>query len=136
MIVRVDVGFFSLSSVDEAVEHRFFAYRRGKRSDLAAKADPDAKSEFSNFRPAYSVNLQSHQGRPVKVAQSTSLSALFHKYGCILSEAGSHRNNVAAFISELCDILLGETFETFSQEKVDRLATLSRFPRKAYKRAT
>ncbi|MBB6178957.1 integrase [Rhizobium flavum] len=151
MIVRVDGGFFLRQTLMKKSIIVSLPNGEARRTDLAVKADRDAKGDFSNFRLAYSVNFQFHQGGTPKVVQSTSLSALFQKYGDILWEAGSHRNNVAAFISELDDILLGETFETFSQEKVDRLigdlrrrsnsnatinrkmAALSKLLRKAYK---
>ncbi|KKX28810.1 site-specific integrase [Rhizobium sp. LC145] len=118
---------------------------------MAGEADPDAEGDFSTFKLAYSVNFQFNQGGPFKAVKSISLSELFQKYGDILWEVGSHRNNVAAFIAELDDILLGATFTTFSQEMVDgligelrkrsnsnatinrKMAALSKLLRKAFK---
>jgi integrase len=118
---------------------------------LAVEPDQDAEVDFGNFRPAYSVNLQYNQGGPIKIVENTSLSQLFQKYGDILWEPGSHRNNVEAFVSELDEIILGATFNTFSQDMVDgligelrkrsnsnatinrKMAALSKLLRKAFK---
>lgn len=50
-----------------------------------------------------------------------SLKELFSSYKNILWEDGRHKYNVAFFIGELDEILLGERFSTFDQETFDSL---------------
>ncbi len=56
--------------------------------------------------------------RPVK---SYSIADLYQRYGDMLWEDGSHKNNVRSFLGELNEILLGQKFSTYTDDLVDRL---------------
>lgn len=84
------------------------------RKNLGSFAGPD-------FDRPYTVNYQFTPSGPLKIVIPLSLAILLERYADTLWEAGSHKSNVIAFVSELDDLLLGQTFETFTQEMVDRL---------------
>lgn len=119
---------------------------------MGKEADNREKGlNLSSFGPTYAVNYQFTPGGPIKVVKAQRLKILLDRYVDILWEAGSHKSNVKAFILELDEILLGQTFEVFTSEMVDRLtgelrkrgnsnatinrkmAALSKLLRKAYK---
>lgn len=74
-----------------------------------------------DFNRPYTVNYQFVPSGPLKIVTPLSLAVLLERYADTLWEAGSHKSNVIAFVSELDDILFGHPFETFTQEMVDRL---------------
>ncbi|CDZ29336.1 site-specific integrase [Neorhizobium galegae] len=76
--------------------------------------------DLRSFGQSYAVNYQFHASGP-KVVKSYRLTTLLERYVDILWEPGSHKSNVRAFISELDEILLGQAFEAFTDEMVDRL---------------
>ncbi|MGF9562498.1 site-specific integrase [Neorhizobium sp. JUb45] len=77
-------------------------------------------SAFPSFGKPYAVNYQFNASGP-KVVASTSLIRLLEQYADILWETGSHKANVRAFVGELDEILLGHSFDAFTDEMVDRL---------------
>ncbi|WP_105436487.1 tyrosine-type recombinase/integrase [Neorhizobium tomejilense] len=88
----------------------------GKETDKKAEA-----FDLRSFGQSYAVNYQFNASGPIKVVKSNRLTTLLERYVDILWETGSHKSNVKAFISELDEILLGQAFETFTDEMVDRL---------------
>lgn len=88
----------------------------GKETDKKVEA-----LDLSSFGQAYAVNYQFNASGPIKVVKSNRLTTLLERYVDILWEAGSHKSNVKAFINELDEILLGQAFEAFTDEMVDRL---------------
>ena len=87
----------------------------GKETDKKAEA-----FDLRSFGQSYAVNYQFNASGP-KVVKSYRLTTLLERYVDILWEPGSHKSNVRAFISELDEILLGQAFEAFTDEMVDRL---------------
>ncbi|WP_105402848.1 site-specific integrase [Neorhizobium sp. T7_12] len=85
--------------------------------------ETDKKAEAFDLRSFghYAVNYQFNASGPIKVVKANRLTTLLERYVDILWETGSHKSNVKAFISELDEILLGQAFETFTDEMVDRL---------------
>ncbi|MGK6317815.1 tyrosine-type recombinase/integrase [Neorhizobium sp. DT-125] len=81
----------------------------------------DKVLNLSSFSQSYAVNYQFNPSGPIKVVKSNRLITLLERYVDILWEPGSHKNNVTAFIKELDEILLGQAFDTFTYEMVDRL---------------
>ena len=88
----------------------------GKETDKKVEA-----LDLSSFGRTYAVNYQFNASGPIKVVKSNRLTTLLERYVDILWEAGSHKSNVRAFITELDEILLGQQFEAFTDEMVDRL---------------
>jgi integrase len=98
--------------------------------------------------PGYSVTFG---GAALHVVEEFSLSELFTRFGDILWEPGKHKYNVASFIGELNELLLGQRFSAFHQDALDdligklrargnsnatinrKMAALSKLLRKAYK---
>ncbi|MGK9287143.1 site-specific integrase [Sinorhizobium meliloti] len=99
----------------------------------------------------YEVNYQFSSQGPISAIKKISLRALFQRYADILWEEGSHKYNVTAFIGELDEILLGDSFSTFTPDLLDsliaalrkrgnsnatinrKMAALSKLLRKAFK---
>jgi len=81
----------------------------------------DKVPDLSSFGQSYAVNYQFNPSGPIKVVKPNRLTTLLERYIDILWEPGSHKSNVTAFIKELDDILLGQSFDTFTHEMVDRL---------------
>lgn len=77
--------------------------------------------DVHEFNKPYTVNYQFVPQGPLKVVTPLTLRILLERYADTLWEPGSHKNNVIAFISELDEISLGQPFDTFTQERVDRL---------------
>jgi integrase len=87
----------------------------------------------------------------VTVVKSFSLTDLYNKYGNILWDRGSHKQNVEAFLVEFDRLLGKQKFSIFSQELIDslgeslraggnsnatinrKMAALSKLLRKAYR---
>ncbi|MBW6421337.1 site-specific integrase, partial [Rhizobium sp. XQZ8] len=82
---------------------------------------PEKAKGLPTFGHSYALNYQFQTLGPIKIVKPQRLVTLLERYVDILWEAGSHKNNVNAFIRELDEILLGQSFETFTDEMVDRL---------------
>jgi len=78
----------------------------------------DSKVFCSEKGHAYSFSFSSMS--PFEV-RSHSIRDLFSRYKDILWEDGRHKYNVASFIGEIDEILLGERFSTFQQDSLDGL---------------
>lgn len=89
---------------------------------MGQDADKSDKAlDLSSFGQSYAVHYQFQTLGPIKVVKAQRLVTLLERYVDILWEAGSHKSNVSAFIRELDEILLGQSFDTFTDEMVDRL---------------
>jgi integrase len=77
-----------------------------------------ADLQFSRF---YEVNYQFDPTGLLKVVTPLTLTILLERYADTLWEAGNHKTNVIAFVSELDEVLLSQSFNTFTDEMVDRL---------------
>lgn len=111
---------------------------------------PEKTLDLSSFGKTYAVNYQFNPSGP-KIVKAQRLIILLERYVDILWEPGSHKSNVMAFVRELDEILLGQSFDNFTYDMVDRLigelrkrgnsnatinrkmAALSKLLRKAYK---
>ncbi|MDT4775545.1 Tyrosine recombinase XerC [compost metagenome] len=118
------------------------------------RRDAEKSADDFSFQGAvggYEVNYQFSSQGPIGAVTKTSLRALFQRYADILWEEGSHKYNVTAFIGELDEILLGNSFFDFTQDMLDsliaalrkrgnsnatinrKMAALSKLLRKAFK---
>ncbi len=88
----------------------------GKETDKKAEA-----LDLRSFGQSYAVNYQFNASGPIKIVKPNRLTALLERYVDILWEPGSHKSNVTAFVNELDEILLGQAFDAFTHEMVDRL---------------
>ena len=69
-----------------------------------------------------SYNLTYHNAPSyIRPVVESSLADLLEKYADLLWENGSHKYNVISFIGELNELMLGERFSTFGQERLDFL---------------
>jgi len=91
----------------------------GAGSEFAYQG-PNCTEHFSS---TYTLSFGRAGIRPV---EAHSLKELFAKYGSLLWEPGRHKYNVALFIGELDEILLGQKFSAFDQETLDRLIAVLR----------
>lgn len=87
--------------------------------DRGQKKGPAFSAE--EFQRSYTVNYQFTPSGPLKVVKPISLGFLLEQYADTLWEESFHKNNVIAFVTEIDDILFGQTFDTFTQAMVDRL---------------
>ena len=71
-------------------------------------------------RPGYSVTY-GNAPPYIRPVIETSLADLLRKYGDLLWENGSHKYNVVSFIGELDELMLGQRFSAFGQDKLDFL---------------
>lgn len=71
-------------------------------------------NEQATFRVSYNFGL-------VREVRSFSILDLFNKYKDILWVEGRHKYNVTSFLGEINEILLGERFSTFDQDRLDNL---------------
>jgi len=89
---------------------------------MGQDADKSDKGlNLSSFGSTYAVHYQFQANGPARIVKAQRLTDLLDRYVDILWEAGSHKSNVSAFIRELDEILLGQPFDTFTDEMVDRL---------------
>lgn len=96
--------------------------QRIKTSDCDKDPGCGEYSELTFRAPEFNYEVSYHnQSITPRVVREVSLADLYRKYGDILWEPGSHKNNVSAFIYEMDAILGGQTFSAFSQETVDDL---------------
>lgn len=106
---------------------------------------------FPGSDARYEVHYQFSSQGPISAVKKTTLRTLFQRYADILWEEGSHKYNMTAFIGELDEVLLGESFSAFTQDMLDsliaalrkrgnsnatinrKMAALSKLLRKAFK---
>jgi len=89
---------------------------------MGQDADKSEKGlDLPNFGSSYAVNYQFQPQGPAKIVRAQRLTLLLDRYVDILWEPGSHKSNVSAFIRELDEILLGQSFDAFTDEMLDRL---------------
>jgi len=88
----------------------------GKKTDKKVGA-----FDLRSFGQSYAVNYQFNASGPIKIVKPNRLTTLLERYVDILWEPGSHKSNVTAFVNELDEILLGQAFDAFTHEMVDRL---------------
>ncbi len=107
-------------------------------------------SAGSGFSLSYEITYRA-AAASIRPVRESSLADLFHRYGDLLWENGTHKYNVTFFIGELNELLLGRKFSVFGQDTLDfligrlrengnsnatinrKLAALRKLLRKAYK---
>jgi integrase len=70
---------------------------------------------------SYSIQHSVKWSSAIRPVHEISLAELYSRYNHILWEEGKHKYNVAFFIGELNEILLGKRFSLFSQDMLDNL---------------
>lgn len=78
----------------------------------------DSSSSALPLEGAYNITFNKS---PFSLVAEYSIKDLWEKYGHVLWEPGRHRYNVASFIGEIDEILLGRRFSVFGEELVDHL---------------
>lgn len=89
------------------------------KDSLRGAEFPAAMPGVTGFSVSYKLGF-------IKEVECFSVMDLFNKYKDILWVEGRHKYNVTSFIGEINEILLGERFSSFDQDRLDNLVVTLR----------